>query len=101
IRPLWDHIVERNRLRTAFNIHMKRSLPKYIYKKGAGTRSQISKFFNSRSDEATELNNPEQLLVAPTAPMPPELYNWDKLLEEDFLNISSLSEYRNEALADT
>jgi hypothetical protein len=101
IRPLWDHIVERNRLRTAFNIHMKRSLPKYVYSKRTGTRSQISKFFNSRSDEATELNEPEGLKIAPVAEMPPELYNWDRLLEEDFLNVSSLSEYRNEALADT
>ncbi len=101
IRPLWGHIIERNRLRTAFNIHMKRSIPKYIYDKGTGSRSQISKFFNSRSDEATELNKPDGLKVAPVAPMPPELYQWDRLLEEDFLNISSLSEYRNEALADT
>lgn len=101
IRPLWDHIVERNRLRTAANIHMKRSLPKYIYSKQAGTRSQVAKFFNSRIDEATEMNNPDGLKIAPVAPFPPELYKWDEILKEDFLNISSLSEYQNEQLADT
>lgn len=101
IRPLWDHIMEQNRLRTAMHIHMKRSLPKYIYDKQTGTRSQISKFFNSRMDEATELNKPDGLKIAPVAPIPPDYYNWNNMVQEDFLNVSSLSEYRNEALADT
>ena len=101
IRPLWDHIIERNRLRSAFGVHMKRSIPKYLYNKQAGTRAQISKFFNSRSDEATELNNPSGLIIAPVAPMPAELYQWDAIIADDFQNVSSLSEYKNSSIADT
>lgn len=101
IRPLWDHIIERNRLRTAFLVHMKRSIPRYVYGKGTGTRSQISKLFTARIDEAVELNNPAGLSVAPTTEMPPELWRWDQMVQDDFLNVSSLSEYRNEGVADT
>lgn len=100
-RPVWDHILEINRVRTAFLIHMKRSLPKYMYNKATGTRAQMSKLMSSRSDEASELNNPEGLKIVPTAPMPQELFAWEQMLQKDIENVSSLYEYQGENNANT
>ncbi len=101
IRPLWDHIQEINRLRTASLIHIKRAIPKYMFNKATGTRAQISKLMNSRSDEATELNDPSGLMLAPITQNPPEYENWNGVMRNDLDNISSMAEFQNQSLADT
>lgn len=101
IRPIWDHIQERDRLRTASLIHIKRAIPKYMYSKGAGTRAQVSKLMNSRTDEATELNDPNQIMLAPVTQNPPEYQAWDMTMKNDIDNVSSMAEFQNQSLADT
>ena len=100
IRPIWAHIQERNRVRGTALVHMKRSIPKYIGTK-ANTRAQMSKLMNARSDEYTEVNNPDAIRLAPVAELPIELYKWDEVLKNDILNVSSLFEFQNDSIANT
>ncbi len=100
IRPIWDHINERDRVRSASLIHIKRAIPKYIGTK-ANTRAQVAKFMNSKSDEYTEMNNPQALMLAPVANNPPELQVWDAQLKDDLMNISGLFEFQANSIANT
>jgi len=50
-------MIEMNRIRSAIQIHVKRTLPKYIYTEAFGDRHQVAKVVNARSDEAVKVNN--------------------------------------------
>lgn len=94
-------IVELNRIRTAMQIHVKRTMPKYIFTQAAGGREKISKLMNARSDEATELDNLDAIRAFENAPIPPDLWNFNNTARDDLTNVSGISEFQNESLAKT
>ncbi len=94
-------IVELNRIRSAIQIHVRRTLPKYIYTQSFGTRDKVSKLLNSRSDEATQVDNLEAMRPLENAEVPKDLWNFNNMAKDDLLNVSGLFEYQNESIADT
>lgn len=94
-------IVEMNRIRSAIQTHVKRTLPKYVYAPAAGTRSQISKLMMARSDEAVELANPDAFKALENAPIPPPLFEFNGMSRDDYTTVMGTAEYSNQSLADT
>lgn len=94
-------IVERNRIRSAIQVHVKRTLPKYIYTSAAGNRTKINKLMNAKSDEATELENLEAIKPFENAEIPKPLFEFDAMSRDDLTTVMGTSEYQNQALADT
>jgi len=94
-------IREMNRIRAAIQVHVKRSLPKYVYTGAAGSRSKINKLMMARSDEATELDNIDAIKAFETAPIPPQLFEFNSMSRDDLTNVMGTSEYQNNSIADT
>lgn len=94
-------IVELNRIRSAIQVHVRRSLPKYIYTQSFGSRDKVSKLLNSRSDEATQVDNLEAMRPLENAEVPKDLWQFNKMSQDDLLNISGQFEYQNNSIADT
>jgi len=100
-RAYEPRIMEVNRNRQALAIHVKASLPKYIATEALGTKQQINKLANAKSDEITIVENLEAIKQVPVAEMPPDAYNLAKMAKEDLMEVSGLSEYQGGSLADT
>lgn len=96
-------IVELNRIRQSIQIHVKRALPRIIFTAAAGKKDQVQKLMNSRTDEATMLENLSEQAIRPfgNAEIPPDLYKFNEIAKDDLLNVSSLFEYQNESIANT
>ena len=94
-------IQELNRIRAAIQVHVKRSLPKYIYTDSAGKASDINKLMQARSDEAVKLDNLDAFRPLDNADIPKDVYQFNQMSKEDLLNISGLFEYQNQSIADT
>lgn len=94
-------IMEMNRIRAAIQVHVRRSLPKYVYTGAAGTRSQINKLMQARSDEATELANIDAIKNFEPGPIPPQLFEFNNMSRDDLTTVMGTSEYNNQSLADT
>lgn len=94
-------IIEMNRIRAAVQIHVKRSIPKYIYTDAAGTRTDINKLMNARSDEATKLNNLDAIKPFEVAEIPKPLFELNQMSRDDITTVMGTSQYENQSLADT
>lgn len=87
-------IIELNRLRQAEQIHVRASLPKYIYQGAFGTRQQVNKLMNAKSDEATEVENLDAFRQLPIAELPIDHHKMAATAKEDLIEISGLNEYQ-------
>lgn len=96
-----DHIEERTRLRSVQSAIIRRFMPKYLYDKGAGTKEQINKFLKGDGLGAYEMNKKELFSMAPIPEMPADWWKWDQSLENDQGNVSGLSEFQQQKLANT
>lgn len=94
-------IVEMNRIRSAIQTHVKRTLPKYVYAPAAGTRAQINKLMMARSDEAVELAQPDAFRALDNAPIPPPLFEFNGMSRDDLGNVMGTAEYNDRSLANT
>lgn len=94
-------IVEMNRIRSAIQVHVKKSLPKYVYSAQAGTRAQINKLMQARSDEAVQLENPSAFHALEVAEIPKPLFDFNGMSRDDLTGVLGTSEYNNQSLADT
>lgn len=96
-------IIELNRIRQSIQIHVKRALPRLIFTSQAGSKQQIQKLMNSRTDEATQLDSLSDSAIKPfgNAEIPPDLYKFNEIAKDDLLNVSSLFEYQNQSIANT
>jgi hypothetical protein len=94
-------IVEMNRIRSAIQVHVKRSLPKYVYTEAAGNRGDINKLMNARSDEAVKLNNLDAIRPFAPADIPKPLFEMNGICRDDMTTVLGTSEYQNQSLADT
>lgn len=96
-------IIELNRIRQSIQIHVKRALPRIIFTQSAGKKDQIQKLMNSRTDEATMLDNLSEAAIRPfgNAEIPGDLYKFNEIAKDDLLNVSSLFEYQNQSIAST
>lgn len=94
-------MIEMNRIRSAIQIHVKRTLPKYIYTEAFGDRHTVSKVVNARSDEAVKVDNLDAMRPLEDAKIPADIYNFNTMSKEDMLNVSGLFEYQNQSIADT
>jgi hypothetical protein len=94
-------IQEVNRLRSAMQVHVKRTLPKYIYTEDVGTKADINKLMNARSDEATKLENLNAIKPLDLAQIPSDLYKFSEMARDDYTNTSGMQEFQQEALAKT
>ncbi len=94
-------MIEMNRIRSAIQIHTRRTLPKYIYTEAFGDRHQAAKVVNARSDEAIKVNNLDAFRPLEDAKIPADLYQFNTMSKEDMLNVSGLFEYQNQSIADT
>lgn len=101
LKPIEDQIWERVRLRSVQAAIARRMAPKYLYQKGAGTKDQINKLLKSDILSGNELNDINKFQLMPTPQIPPDFYNWDNVLAEDLGNVSGLSEFQNNQLANT
>lgn len=101
IKAAEPQIQEMNRLRAAAQIHVKRTLPKYVYSQEAGTSAQISKLMNARSDEAVKLDNPNAFKPLELAEIPPDIKFFMELCRDDYANTSGMQEFQQESLAKT
>lgn len=94
-------IYELNRIRSAIQIHVKRSIPKYIYTEAAGTRGDVSKLMNARSDEAVKLNNLDAIRPFQNAEIPSPLLQFNEMAKEDLKVELGTSQFEAESLAST
>lgn len=94
-------IQELNRNRQALQIHVKAALPKYMATSALGTKAEMNKLVNARSDEITVVGNPSALSIVPVAEMPKDSYQMAVMAKEDLLDVSGLQEYQGGSLADT
>lgn len=94
-------IIEMNRIRSAIQIHVKRTLPKYIYTQSFGDRHTVAKVVNARSDEAVKVDNLDAMRPLEDAKIPVDLFNFNTMSKDDMLNVSGLFEYQNQSIADT
>jgi hypothetical protein len=94
-------MIELNRIRSAIQIHTRRTLPKYIYTEALGDRHVAAKVVNATSDEAIKVDNLESFKALEVANIPADLYNFNTMSKEDMLNVSGLFEYQNQSIADT
>ena len=96
-------IVELNRIRQSIQIHVKRALPRLIFTSAAGDKQKIQKLMNSRTDEATMLDNISDAAIREfkNAEIPADLYKFNEIAKDDLLNVSSLFEYQNASIANT
>lgn len=94
-------ILELNRIRSAMQIHVKRSIPKYVYTDAAGTRGDISKLMNSRSDEATKLQNLDAIRPFQVAEIPAPLYDFNNMAKDDLKVVQGTTQFESGNLADT
>lgn len=100
-KPIEDHIWERVRLRSVQAAVIRRLAPKWIYNKSAGTKEQLSKLQKSDILSANELNNIDMIRMAPAPELPATFWQWDSMLQQDLGNISGLSEFEHQKLANT
>lgn len=101
LKAIEDQIWERVRLRSVQGAIARRSAPKYVYKKGAGTKEQIKKLLTSDILSANELNQPENFNLIAAPEIPQGFYQWDTQLAEDLGNTSGLAEFQNNQIANT
>lgn len=94
-------IQEVNRLRAAIQVHVKRSLPKYLYTEDLGTKADVSKIMNARSDEAVKVDNLNAIKILEIAPIPPDIYKMAEMARDDYRNTSGMQEFQDESLAKT
>ena len=94
-------MMELNRIRSAIQIHVKRTLPKYIYTAQFGDRHVAAKVANARSDEMIKVDNMDAFKPLDEAKIPADLYQFNNMAKEDMLNVSGLFEYQNQSIADT
>lgn len=94
-------ILEINRIRSAIQIHVKRCIPKFIYTDAAGTRGDIAKLMNARSDEATKLNNLDAIRPFDSGPIPAPLFEFNSMSKEDLKVIQGTTQYEASSLSDT
>lgn len=94
-------ILELNRIRSAIQIHVKRSIPKYMYTSAAGTRGKISKLMQARSDEAVELDNLDAFRPFENAPIPPQLFEFNSMSKDDLKTVQGTTQYESQSVADT
>lgn len=94
-------VLELNRLRSAMQIHVKRTLPKYVYSAQAGTRHKVAKLMNARSDEAVELDNPSAIAPFPPAEIPIDLKYFAEMSMQDLIKVSGISEYEAQGIQKT
>lgn len=99
IKAVEPQIQEVNRLRAAIQIHVKRTLPKYIYT--GETTHTISKLMNARSDEATKVDSLNSIQPLPLAEIPQEIWRFAEMARDDYTNTSGQQEFQQEALAKT
>lgn len=100
-RPIEDQIWERVRLRSVQGAIARRSAPKYLFQKGAGTKEQINKLQKSDILSANELNDISKFTLMPAPEIPQGFYQWDQQLAQDLGNASGLAEFENNRLANT
>lgn len=100
-RPIEDQIWERVRLRSVQGAIARRSAPKYLFQKGAGTKEQINKLQKSDLLSANELNDISKFTLMPAPEIPQGFYQWDGQLAQDLGNSSGLAEFENQRLANT
>lgn len=100
-KAIEDQIWERVRLRSVQAAIARRSAPKYLYQKGAGTKDMINKLLKSDILSANELNDMSKFTLMPAPEIPQGFYQWDVQLGEDLGNTSGLSEFQNNQIANT
>lgn len=93
-------IIELNRIRSAIQIHVRRTLPRYLAKKTVSAK-EISKFTNSRSDEVTQMEDPDGIKAFDSADIPADYWKFNDMARDDLINVSSMMEYQNESFAKT
>lgn len=100
-RAYEPQIVERNRIRSAMQIHVKRTLPKYIYTQAFGGRDKVNKLMQARSDEAVQVDNLEAFKALENANIPKDLWEFESLAKNDLEAVSASAEYQGQSIADT
>ena len=100
-KAIEPQIQEVNRIRNAQYIHVKRTLPKYIYTDQVGTKADVAKLMNARSDEAVKLENLDSIRPLQNAEIPQDLWRFAQTARDDLTNISGIMEYQQESLANT
>lgn len=94
-------IYELNRIRQATQIHVSRTLPKYMYTQDLGDKNTVAKLMQARSDEGTKVDNLNAIKPLETAEIPKDMWNFNNMSKDDLLNVSGLFEYQNQSVADT